>query len=87
MTETSNECLVCGKPCLNEWIEATVDDGKPPGTPHRWRKVGVVHEHCHTEFERNQNNDRNATSQTTTINSGISVHFNRKIKRTKQNKS
>lgn len=27
-------------------IEVKVDDGKPPGTPYRWRRIGWVHEAC-----------------------------------------
>jgi hypothetical protein len=45
-----NVCLVCGEPCHAVCIVARVDDGRPPKTPHRWRRVGVVHESCESVF-------------------------------------
>ena len=51
--DNSSLCLVCGEPCLSTWIVASVDDGRPPKTPHRWRQVGIVHESCENTFNTN----------------------------------
>ena len=43
-----NVCFYCNKKfTINEVkYSVTVDDGKPPGTPNRWRKVGYSCERC-----------------------------------------
>ena len=48
-----NVCIVCGEPCNGVYVIACVDDGKPPKTPRRWRRVGVVHEACENVFNAN----------------------------------
>ena len=46
------ECLVCGVTIgCSGGIVASVDDGRPAGTPHRWRRIGIVHEgKCEKRF-------------------------------------
>ena len=50
---TDWKCIVCGKTIgCSGGIEAKVDDGRPPGSPYRWRKVGIMHEgKCEKQFD------------------------------------
>lgn len=46
-------CIVCGTTINCECYVARVDDGRPPNTPHRWRKVGHVCDNgrCNVAFD------------------------------------
>jgi hypothetical protein len=46
-------CIVCGRESGSSVMTgASVDDGLPYGTPHRWRSVGVTCEgQCENLFE------------------------------------
>jgi len=48
-------CIVCGRESGSSVMTgASVDDGLPPGTPHRWRHIGVTCEgECERIFEKN----------------------------------
>jgi hypothetical protein len=52
MVGMNKKCIVCQEQLsLAVRVPIRVDDGKPPGTPHRWRTIGFAHEHCADKFQ------------------------------------
>lgn len=53
--QPGERCLICGDVIHSVAAEASVDDGRKPGTPNRWRTIGYTHEgNCESAFRRSQ---------------------------------